>query len=163
MVSLFKYWTIKGRIKMTDNQWPAWRYGPDGQSGVFESEADVPKGWEDHPTKVKGAADQSDSGTKTAQASPNAGTSPAKAAKTTEAKSQTATDPAVAAKAGEAGLTAAKPQKAPAAVNAGELDADGHPYDPALHAGTGSKTKAGLWRMKVGIARPAPAKPPLDL
>lgn len=36
----------------------------------------------------------------------------------------------------------------------GEIDADGHPFDPALH--TGTKTKAGLWRMKAGVARPAP-------
>lgn len=25
--------------------WPSWRYGPDGKSGVFESELDVPDGW----------------------------------------------------------------------------------------------------------------------
>lgn len=68
-----------------------------------------------------------------------------------------------------------KPAKAPAAqppVNppaGADLDADGHPYDEKLHAGTGSKTKAGLWRMKVGVKRPDPApgypkpKPPLDL
>lgn len=43
---------------MTDENWPAWRYGPNGQSAVFESEDDVPKGWVDHPTKVK------DTGTK---------------------------------------------------------------------------------------------------
>lgn len=35
-----------------------------------------------------------------------------------------------------------------------EIDADGHPFDPALH--TGTKTKAGLWRMKAGVSRPAP-------
>jgi hypothetical protein len=56
----------------------------------------------------------------------------------------------------------AAPVKQPEAA---DLDADGHAYDAALHAGTGSKTKAGLWRMKVGVApgrRPV-AKPPLDL
>jgi hypothetical protein len=44
-----------------------------------------------------------------------------------------------------------------------EIDADGHAFDPALH--TGTKTKAGLWRMKVGVTRPAPvtAGAPLDL
>jgi hypothetical protein len=44
-----------------------------------------------------------------------------------------------------------------------EIDADGHTFDPALH--TGTKTKAGLWRMKVGVTRPAPvtAGAPLDL
>lgn len=38
----------------------------------------------------------------------------------------------------------------------GVLDADGWPFDPAMHAATQSKTKAGLWRMKVGVNRPAP-------
>lgn len=31
--------------------WPSWRYGPKGEAAVFESEADVPKGWHDHPSK----------------------------------------------------------------------------------------------------------------
>lgn len=34
-------------------KWPAWRYGPDGQEKIFQSEKDVPAGWEDHPSKVK--------------------------------------------------------------------------------------------------------------
>jgi hypothetical protein len=109
---------------MSFPKWPSWRFGPGGQSAVFESEADVPKGWVDHPSKVKGEAKEP---------------APAKS----EAK---------------------QPAKAPAAAASAELDADGHAYDPALHAGTGSKTKAGLWRMKVGVARPAPAPGyPLDL
>lgn len=54
-----------------------------------------------------------------------------------------------------------KPEKQPEKA---DLDAHGHPYDAALHAGTGSKTKAGLWRMKVGVSRPDPAPGyPLDL
>ena len=32
--------------------WPAWRYGPDNQSGIFNSEAEVPEGWVDSPDKV---------------------------------------------------------------------------------------------------------------
>jgi len=56
------------------------------------------------------------------------------------------------------------PEKKQDAGNGPELDADGHPYDPALHAATKSKTKDGLWRMKVGVSRPAPAPGyPLDL
>jgi hypothetical protein len=111
------------------DKFPSWRYGPNGQSGVFESEADVPKGWQDHPSKVSASAP--------------AGNSPAKAASTKKADNKPADK---------------SPAKGP------ELDADGHPYDAALHAGTGSKTKAGLWRMKVGIARPDPAPGyPLDL
>lgn len=39
----------------------------------------------------------------------------------------------------------------------GELDANGHPWDPEMHASTKGKTKEGLWRMKVGVSRPAPA------
>lgn len=35
---------------MTD-KFPSWRYGPKGESAVFESEADVPRGWFDHPSK----------------------------------------------------------------------------------------------------------------
>lgn len=31
--------------------WPAWRYGPKGESAIFESEKDVPKGWSDQPKK----------------------------------------------------------------------------------------------------------------
>lgn len=43
---------------------------------------------------------------------------------------------------------------APVSEDDSEIDADGHPFDPALH--TGTKTKAGLWRMKAGVSRPAP-------
>lgn len=28
---------------------PAWFYGPDGQSAIFESAEEVPSGWRDHP------------------------------------------------------------------------------------------------------------------
>lgn len=30
---------------------PSYRYGPNGEAEVFESEADVPEGWLDHPAK----------------------------------------------------------------------------------------------------------------
>lgn len=33
--------------------WPAWFYGPDNQSAIFDSEDQVPQGWEDHWDKVK--------------------------------------------------------------------------------------------------------------
>lgn len=32
--------------------WPAWRYGPNEQAAIFQTEADVPKGWADHPSKA---------------------------------------------------------------------------------------------------------------
>lgn len=44
---------MKGEPKV---YWPSWRYGPNGESQVFDKEADVPKGWEDHPSKVKAPA-----------------------------------------------------------------------------------------------------------
>jgi hypothetical protein len=41
-------------------------------------------------------------------------------------------------------------------TDTGEIDAHGHPWSEALHASTKGKTKDGLWRMKVGVSRPAP-------
>jgi hypothetical protein len=74
----------------------------------------------------------------------SAGGKPAKAAKTSE--------------------KAPEPKKPEGGAANAELDAHGHAYDPALHAATKSKTSAGLWRMKVGVKRPAPAPGyPLDL
>lgn len=46
-------------------------------------------------------------------------------------------------------------QKVPATTG-DEIDADGHPWSAEIHAASKSKTKAGLWRMKVGATRPAP-------
>jgi hypothetical protein len=43
---------------MDKQSWPAWFYGPDGASMVCESEADVPAGWQDHPSKVDGVTEQ---------------------------------------------------------------------------------------------------------
>lgn len=141
---------------------PSWRYGPNGQSVIVNSEDETPAGWEDHPSKVGGEAG---GGQGTAHESANGSISEAGAAKTTTAKSQTATDPAKAAQSGVGGMAPTPPT--PPAPPATEVDADGHSYDPALHAATKSKTKAGLWRMKVGVARPAPLVPkpgqPLDL
>lgn len=34
------------------HSWPSWRYGPNGQSGIFHSEEEVPEGWKDHPKDV---------------------------------------------------------------------------------------------------------------
>jgi hypothetical protein len=34
--------------------WPSWRFGPDGASQIFESEDEVPEGWVDSPSKLKG-------------------------------------------------------------------------------------------------------------
>lgn len=43
----------------TEEGFPSFRYGPDGQSMVCHSKAEVPSGWVDHPSKVKGAPDPS--------------------------------------------------------------------------------------------------------
>jgi hypothetical protein len=37
--------------------WPAYRYGPNGQSAIFQSAEEVPDGWQDHPNKVGGSPD----------------------------------------------------------------------------------------------------------
>ncbi len=42
---------------MTD-KYPSWRYGPDGAAKVFQSAAEVPADWFDHPSKVGKAAPQ---------------------------------------------------------------------------------------------------------
>jgi hypothetical protein len=153
---------------MTFPKFPSWRYGPKGQSVIVNSEDETPSGFVDHPSKVEGAEPAPD-GVKTATAPANSTTTAANAALSTEAKSQTHIDPAISAQSGVggAGSTPATGQGGAAELTASkgeELDADGHPFDPALHAATKSKTKNGLWRMKVGVARPAP-KPgyPLDL
>lgn len=39
---------------------------------------------------------------------------------------------------------------------AAEVDAHGHPWSADMHAATKGTTKEGLWRMKVGVSRPAP-------
>jgi hypothetical protein len=153
---------------MDDNQFPQWAYGPGGASDVFNSADEIPAGWVDHPSQVKGAPDTSDSGVKTPITSANGGVSEAKVAKSTTAKSDTIVDPAKSAKSGVGGAgntpaTGNTEAKAPAG-DAAELDAHGHPFDATLHAATRSKTKDGLWRMKVGVKRPAAKEGyPLDL
>lgn len=51
-----------------DPNWPAWFYGPDDQSAIFQKDDEIPEGWKDHPSKVgnadeekKGDDDNSDS------------------------------------------------------------------------------------------------------
>ena len=43
---------------------PAWRYGPNGAAKVFQTAADVPAGFEDHPSKVGKAMYPDDGGLK---------------------------------------------------------------------------------------------------
>lgn len=37
---------------MAKDLFPGWRWGPDGEARLFQSESDIPKGWVDHPSKV---------------------------------------------------------------------------------------------------------------
>lgn len=158
-------------MSYTHQAFPSWRYGPNGAAVIVNSEDETPKGFS--AERDKGAANE---GTKTAVAPTNGTTSAEKASKTTSAVSRASVDVGKAANAGVGGTgqqpAATTKPKADESKGADpstiELDADGHAYDPSLHAGTGSKTKAGLWRMKVGVARPNPAKgypkpAPLDL
>lgn len=112
-------------------EFPAYCTGPNGQDGIFNSEAEVPAGWKMPNGKVKGGK-----------------------AKPAEAS----TPPAVAAT-----ETPAVVQSGEAPSGSVELDADGWPWTEELHAATKTKTGAGLWRMKVGVSRPAPKTAPLDL
>lgn len=157
------------RAPTHDGDGPAWFYGPDNQSGVFQPGANVPAGWHDHPSKVKGA-EPAGGGVHTARTSANGPVSEAKVAKSTTSQSDTIVDPAIAATKGVGGLgstpaTGDTASKTTSTTDAKpDIDSDGHPFDPALHAATKSKTKDGKWRMKVGVKRPAPAPGyPLDL
>lgn len=75
----------------------------------------------------------------------------------------------------EGGKKAGKAEKTPAPVAApvvapvvesetpaAEVDAAGTPWNADLHSATKTQTKAGLWRMKVGVSRPE-TPPFLDL
>lgn len=44
---------------MSDHKnWPAWHYGPGGESAIFECSADVPDGWKDSPHDVDAPKDE---------------------------------------------------------------------------------------------------------
>lgn len=41
--------SAKGNGPNADTTYPAWFYGPEGQSAIFDAEGEVPEGWMDHP------------------------------------------------------------------------------------------------------------------
>lgn len=41
-------------------KFPGWRFGPDGQKGIFESAEDVPEGWTDNPNDFPAAKTKPD-------------------------------------------------------------------------------------------------------
>jgi hypothetical protein len=43
----------------TYQPWPSWAFGPNGESAIFQSEEDVPKGWTHHG-ETKGGKPQLD-------------------------------------------------------------------------------------------------------
>jgi hypothetical protein len=43
------YFKEKDMGRYQHQDWPSWRYGPDGEAKIFQSAADVPEGWEDTP------------------------------------------------------------------------------------------------------------------
>lgn len=55
---------------------------------------------------------------------------------------------------GETAPTVASPSEPD--VGAPDVDAHGWPWSAELHASTKGTTKDGLWRMKIGVTRPAP-------
>lgn len=117
---------------MDKQSWPAWFYGPNNQADTFGSPEEVPEGWHDHPIKVEG--DKVITAAKTGGA-PVGGASVASG---NVSKAQTGSGPAAP---GDQSNT---------------LDAAGWPWDEKLHAATKTMTSVGLWRMKVGVVRPAP-------
>lgn len=121
---------------------PAYFYGPDGQSAIFQPGDEIPEGWQDHPSLVVTPA-------RTGSAPVGGNSGAAGVSKAPEAKANEGRGPAAP---GDQSNT---------------LDRDGWPWDANLHAATQSLTKEGLWRMKVGVKRPDPKegfpKPVLDL
>lgn len=51
----------KSRIP-EDTTWPAWFYGPEGQSRIFDSAEEVPSGWADHPSAFAEQGTEADAG-----------------------------------------------------------------------------------------------------
>lgn len=113
------------------SSWPAWYYGPNNQADTFGSPEEVPAGWKDHPSLVE----------------PEKVITPAR----------TGSKPI---EAGDVSGGTSEAQRGSSSANPGDqsntLDAAGWPWDAKLHAATKTMTSAGLWRMKVGVSRPAP-------
>lgn len=144
---------------MNAQNWPAWYFGPEGKSGIFQNQAEVPAGWEDHPSKVEGGAVESDDGTRQAVDGvyPNPGGLPQGQGEHFNPGGfplGTST---------EVGTTTLQGAQLPDS-NPHEVDADGWPWTAEIHSPSHEKTNAGLWKLKPGQTRPA-AKPgfPLDL
>ena len=42
-------------MSKSKQEWPAWFYGPKGESNIFQNKDEVPKGWKSHPSEFKDA------------------------------------------------------------------------------------------------------------
>lgn len=117
---------------MKNSNWPAWYSSPDGkESAIFDNAEAVPADWTTGAEKAKPKRGNSD-------------VSPAPA------------DPALTnANPNAVSSAAEKADKQAASSGTEEFDAAGWPWSADLHASTKAKTKDGLWRMKVGVRRPA--------
>lgn len=43
---------MRKRKIQPDWRWPSWRYGPAGQSAIFQCEEDIPEGWTRKPDEA---------------------------------------------------------------------------------------------------------------
>ena len=43
---------MRAPSRARSKDWPAWRFGPDGQSAIFNEESEVPYGWMKSPGEV---------------------------------------------------------------------------------------------------------------
>lgn len=128
--------------------WPSWATGPNGEREIFNSEAEVPKGWKHHDDDNLAAPPKNP----------------------TKAPPQPVDVQKAAAEAQQSGGAIEGSEGAPQPADVqqkpeNELDAAGVAFDPSRHAATKTKTSKGLWRMKVGVNRPADEGviKPLDL
>lgn len=138
---------------MRTHSYPAWFYGPGGASKVFTSEAEVPAGWHDHPSK---------------HITPEkTGSKPLEPVVDRQPAAKTGAAPVVAKNDATALQTGGTSVAGTTTDVSNTLDADGHPWSAEMHSATKNITKGGLWRMKVGVTRPDPMpgypKPALDL
>jgi hypothetical protein len=126
----------RGRLmRAPDHEFPKWAYGPNGASGIFNSEDEIPAGYVDHPSKLDDFVETE--GVTTPVVSANGAKSEAEVAGSTTAASQTITDPAKAATVGVGGMgstpatgdTASKLDRPKRQHR--RVDAHGHPFDPA--------------------------------
>lgn len=122
----------------TFQEWPSYCTGPDGSGQNFGNEAEVPAGWSMPGGKVKGG-----------KAKPAETSTPPVAAPVVENSTTTTT-------------TEGPENDGDNRDHTGEKDAAGTLFDPARHTGTLVKS-SGLWRMKVGLSRPAEESTPIKL